>query len=117
MAKKDIPDDLTPSICEAALDRFRESDDSLAGVIEQHHIEVRDFMILSLVCDQGDFGVDPLTGALGLSAEAVIVCVERMVNAGLLQLVSENGQSVAECRIRPTDAGQLLTRKILGQVG
>ncbi len=117
MADKEAPEDLTPSICEAALDRFRESDDSLAGVIKQHHIKVRDFMILSLVCDQGDFGVDPLTSALGLSPESVIVCVERMINAGLLQLDSENGLSVEECRIRPTAAGQLLTQKILDNVG
>ena len=50
-------------------------------------------------------------------AETVIVCVERMINAGLLQLDSENGLSVAECRIRPTAAGQLLTQKILDNVG
>lgn len=117
MAKKELPDDLTPSICEAALERFRESDDSLAGVIEQHRIKVRDFMILSLICDQEELGVDQLTRALGLSTEAVIDCAERMMSAGLLQLSSDHGLLLADCRIRPTAAGRLLTQKILENVG
>jgi hypothetical protein len=117
LAKEELPDDLTPSICEAALDRFRDSDDSLAGIIEQHHIQVRDFMALSLICDQEELGVDQLTRALGLSIESVIDCAERMMGAGLVQLNTDNGLLLDNCRIRSTAAGRLLTQKILDNVG
>ena len=52
MSKTDSITDLTRSICEEALDSFSQSDDSLADLIEDNHIEVRDFMVLSFVCDQ-----------------------------------------------------------------
>ena len=117
MARKELPDDLTPSICEAALDRFSQSDDSLAGVIEQHHIEVRDFMILSLICDQKALGIDQLARALGLTTEVVIDCIDRMTSAGLLRYHSASSLLLTDNRIQSTDAGQLIAQKILDSVG
>jgi len=116
LSKKEVPDDLTPSICEAALDRFSQSDDSLAGVIEQHNIEVRDFMVLSLICDQTELGIDQLSRALGLSTESVIDCIERMMSAGLLRYQSESSLLLTDHRVQSTDAGQLITQKILDNV-
>ena len=117
MSKKEVPDDLTPSICEAALDRFSQSDDSLAGIIEQHHIEVRDFMVLSLVCDQKALGIDQLARALGLTTEAVVDCIDRMTSAGLLRYHSASSLLLTDNQIQSTDAGQLITRKILDNIG
>ena len=117
MTKKELPDDLTPSICAAALERFSQSEDSLAGIIEQHHIAVREFMIVSLICDQEELGLDQLSRALGLSAKTVIDCVERMIDAGMLQLGAGSSLHLEDCRIQSTPAGQLITRKILGNVG
>lgn len=117
MAEKEAPGDLTPSICEAALDRFRQSDDSLAGVIEQHDINVRDFMILSLVCDQGNLEIEQLARALGLSTKSVIDCIERMMSAGLLRYHSDSSLLLTDKQIQSTDAGQLITQEILDNVG
>lgn len=99
------------------IDSVSQSDDSLAGVIEQHHIDVRDFMILSLVCDQGYFGVDQLTSALGLSTETVIDCIERMLSAGLVRTCPDDSPLLANSRIQSTSAGQVISQKILDNVG
>lgn len=107
------PDGLTRSICEEALDRFSHSDDSLAGLIEANNIEVRDFMILSFVCDQNQLAVEQLMRALGLSRESVLDCVERLVQADLVvyrqvATVAEPGNGVS-----PTSAGRMIARRVL----
>jgi len=110
-------DGLTRSICEEALNRFGESDDSLAGMIAQHSIGFRDFMLLSLVCDQDAFDVDQLSRALGLNREATGKSIERLADAGL---VKHNGaQSLLEegAEVSTTVAGRVLARRILDQIG
>jgi hypothetical protein len=109
----DLPDDLTPSICEEALNRFSQSEDSLAGVIADHHIDVRDFMILSLICDQDEFSVDQLTRALGLGREAAVQCIETLMSAGLLRIGEDSSLLLADTRIQSTAAGRVFTRRIL----
>lgn len=106
--------DLTPSICEEALERFRRSEDSLAGVLEQNHVEVRDFMVLSFACDQRGLDVEQLMSALRMSRHSVLDCVERLVTAGLG--VYENGAdgSASPHLVVPTAAGRRLTRRVLG---
>lgn len=103
----DIHQGLTTSICEEALSRFRSSDDSLAGIIAEQNISVRDFMLLSLVCDQTCFDLDQLARALGLKSADVHHSVERLTAARLLF-----GQD--DQRVCVSDAGRELTRRILG---
>lgn len=105
--------ELTRSICEEALERFTNSDDSLAGLIEAHSIEVRDFMILSFVCDQGELGIDQLTSALGISRESAHDCIERLVGAHLA--VHRRVASVTDPKdsLSPTPSGRTVTRRIL----
>jgi len=106
-------DDLTPSICEEALSRFSRSDDSLAGIIEQHDIDVRDFMLLSLVCDQGELSLEQLTRALGLDTESVAACIERLSNAGLLHVAVDVAALAMHSPVLATSAGQAFTRRVL----
>ena len=101
--------ELTPSICEEALDRFSESEDSLAGVIEQHSIEVRDFMLLSIVCDQVVMHMGQLGRALGLDNEAVVESIGRLLRAELVKADRES--------ITTTAAGRLVARRILDNIG
>jgi biotin operon repressor len=110
-------DGLTRSICEEALDRFGESDDSLAGLIAQHSIGSRDFMLLSLVCDQDAFDVDQLSRALGLSRTKTSESIGRLTEAGLVkhngaQYLMDDGAEVTT-----TVAGRVLARRILNQIG
>ncbi len=107
------PDYLTRSICEEALDRFSESDDSLAGLIEAYNIEVRDFMLLSFVCDQTELGIEQLMRTLGLSRETVLDCVERLVGAGLI--VHRQVATVTDVpdSVSPTPDGRTIARRVL----
>lgn len=108
------PKDLTPSICEEVLNRFSESDDSLAGIINENHIEVRDFMILSLVCDQQAMSIAQLCSALGLSRLSVVDCVGRLIQAGLAEADIPSHPHTSTNRVIPTSSGRILARRILG---
>lgn len=83
MTKKQSPTEISISICEAALERYSALDDSLAELIRQASIEVRDFMLLSFVCDQGSMSVEQINRALGISPESTRHCVERLIQAQL----------------------------------
>ncbi len=109
------PNDLTRSICEEALESFSQSDDSLADLIEDNHIEVRDFMILSFVCDQNEMAIVQLSRALGLSRSSVAGCAERLQTAGLVlyQQVAESAE--ASDKVIPTPAGRNITERILSR--
>jgi hypothetical protein len=106
-------DDLTTSICEAALTRFSESDDSLAGMIAQYAIEVRDFMLLSLLCDQESFDLDQLERAIGLDRESINQSIGRLDDAGLLSHNGFDPGIVDLANVRTTVAGRVLAQRIL----
>lgn len=106
--------DLTLSICEEALERFRQSEDSLAGLLEQNHIEVRDFMVLSFVCDQNGLGVEQLMSALRMSQHSINDCVDRLVAAGLGAYENVADGAASPSQIIPTAAGRKLARHVLG---
>jgi DNA-binding MarR family transcriptional regulator len=113
LSKTGPPLELTRSICEAALESLSESDDSLAGLIEENHIDVRDFMVLSFVCDQNEMAIEQLSGTLGFSRSTVIACVERLQTAGLAgyQIIDDTAESSE--RVIPTAAGREVTDRIL----
>lgn len=106
-------DDLTPSICEAALAHFSDSDDSLAGMIERYAIEVRDFMLLSLLCDQESFEFDQLERALGLDRDSIRRCLVRLGNAGLVKHNGVAAGTPESDSVRTTVAGRILAQRIL----
>ena len=115
MSDKRHSADLTPSICEEALERFRRSEDSLAGVLEQNHVEVRDFMVLSFACDQHGLDVEQLMSALRMSQHSVLDCVDRLVAAGLGAFENGADGSVNSRHVIPTAAGRKLTKRVLGE--
>ena len=115
MSKTRPPIELTRSICEEALESLSQSDGSLADLIEDNNIEVRDFMVLSFVCDQNKMTIDQLIGALGLSRSTVVGCAERLQTAGLARyhLVADTADS--SDRVTPTPAGRTITDRILSE--
>ena len=104
---------LSRSICEEALNQFAESDDSLAGVILEHDISVRDFMLLSLVCDQDCFDIDQLQRALGLGNEDVRDSISRLGAAGMVRPDSELPPEKRDQRVCATGGGHEFARRIL----
>ena len=106
---------LSKSICEEALYEFGRSDDSLAGMIEQYDIRVRDFMLLSLVCDQDCFELDQLGRALGLDRQEVENSASQLIAAGLLRKDDEAAANRDE-RVCASDAGRRLSSRILRSI-
>ena len=110
-------DGLSTSICEEALSRFSDSDDSLAGMIEQYSITVRDFMLLSLLCDQEALDAEQLERALGLDRPSVGASIERLTDAGLVKHNGLDAGAEYVADIRTTVAGRLVAQRILENMG
>ena len=108
-----VTDKLTPSICESALEKFSASDDSLAGIIAANHIEVRDFMMLSLICDQGQLTIRQLMNALGLSLHSVIDCADRLCEGGLVEYNNGDLEVSDLASLRATAQGLTVAKRVL----
>ena len=117
MGEKDPQAEHTKSICEVALERYRSLDDSLAELIRQADIEVRDFMLLSFVCDQGSMSIEQINSALGISGESTQRCIDRLIRAQLVHYKSAGGSPEGNHRIRPTTAGKKVTQRIHSSSG
>jgi len=107
--------DISESICEAVLERYAQSDDSIAQSMEKNHIEVRDFMILSFVSDQNEMRLVQLMQALGLSFATIDHCVERLVSSGLVVYKNAKDRDRLESAICPTGVGRSVCLRIHNQ--
>lgn len=117
MTKTQSPTEISISICEAALERYSALDDSLAELIRQASIEVRDFMLLSFVCDQGSMSVEQINRALGISPESTRHCVDRLIQAQLVYYNNVEGELDGDRFVSPTATGKQVTRGIHGHPG
>ena len=107
------PDGKIPSICEEALESLNRSGDSLAELIEKNNIKVRDFMILSFVCDQRELGVEQLTHVLGLERDDVLLCLKRLETAGFVRYQQVAETAEASDLVTPTDPGRRIAERVL----
>ena len=104
------------SICEEALSKFEVSDDSLAGILRGQDISVRDFMLLSLVADQGCLDVEQLARALGLDEDVVKRCIRRLSAAALLCSDPETPAGNVDSRVCASSTGKTLAHRILSTI-
>lgn len=115
MNRNPPPDEKPLTICEEALESFSRSGGSLSKLVEQNNIEVRDFMILSFVCDQRELAVEQLSHVLGLDRDSVLACLERLQTAGFVhyQQVAETAE--ASDLVTPTEPGREIARRMLAE--
>ena len=108
--------DIDSSICEAAFEEYTKLDDSLTELIHKNCIEVRDFVILSFVFDQGELSTDQISQILGLSKEKTRFCIERLIDADLIKYKDHNGDDDVngEHPICLTDTGKMVTLRVHG---
>jgi len=113
MSEKSPTANISPSICEAALKEYHLADNSLAELIKQASIEVRDFMLLSFVSDQDRLCSAQISRAFGFEPEETQSAIDRLLKAQLIELdgFAENDRS-DQC-IRPTDNGRKVCQRIL----
>jgi DNA-binding MarR family transcriptional regulator len=109
------PDDKPLTICEEALESFSHSDDSLAKLVERNNIEVRDFIILSFVCDQDELAVEQLSHVLGLNRDGVLKCLERLQTAGFVHYHQVAETAEASDLVTPTEPGREIASRMLAE--
>ena len=73
------------SITEETVKQYLKVGDSLAGQIAKHGLRVRDFVLLSFVCDQGSMDIAQLVIALGLGQSSTLSCIDRLGKTGLIR--------------------------------
>jgi DNA-binding MarR family transcriptional regulator len=105
--------ELQPSISEEALEEFCSPGGSLAKLVEHNGIEVRDFVILSFVCDQRGLAVEQLARVLGLDRSKVVSCIHRLQSAGLVNYRQVGETSADSDRVTSTAPGCAIARQIL----
>jgi hypothetical protein len=116
MSKKSPTANISPSICEAALEEYHSADNSLAELIKKASIEVRDFMLLSFVCDQGRLCADQISRAFGFEADETQGAIERLIEAQLVEFDGFADSDSKERCIRPTDNGFKVCDRIMDDV-
>lgn len=111
---KNVPTaNISPSICEAALQECRLADDTVAKLIRQASVEVRDFMLLSFVANQGSLCSDQISRAFGFEPLETQSAIERLIEARLVEFDDLAGSDRKHKCIRPTDTGLEVCRRIL----
>jgi hypothetical protein len=113
MSEKSPTANISPSICEAALEEYHLADNSLAELIKLASIEVRDFMLLSFVSDQGRLCSEQISRAFGFEPDETRSAIERLIKAQLVVLDGFADNDRTDPCIRPTDNGRKVCRRIL----
>ena len=90
-------------------------DDSLAALLLNHGIKVRDFILLSFLSDQGPMNILRLARTVGIEPDAVLCSLKRLSSANLVLRdpgpTTERHEAVA----RLTARGEQIAQKILAQ--
>ena len=112
MNEKDLTATTSLSICKAALEEYSRADDTLAELIKKASIEVRDFMLLSFVCDQDRLCADQISRAFGFETDETRSAIDRLLKAQLVKLDGFADRDQTDQCIRPTTNGRKVTEQI-----
>lgn len=88
--------------------------DSLGAILQESGMEMREFIVLSFVSDQGPINVVRLAKLIGIDLDTTSRCIGRLINAGLL--VGDVLAVATESDVVATDLGNLVAEKILSQL-
>jgi DNA-binding MarR family transcriptional regulator len=95
-----------PSISEQSASLFVSQDDSLAALLLEHGIRVRDFVILSFLADQGSMCIVQLARVIGIEPIRIIESLQRLAAAGLVIHAPKGNSADANEIARLTGRGQ-----------
>jgi len=114
MSKKQPLGDISPSICEAVFAEYGKLDDSLAELIRDSHIQVRDFIILSFVCDQGGLSTEQIAQILGTTPTETRACIDRLLDSNMIRYTDGHDKSEGDQPICVTPTGRLVAMRVHG---
>ncbi len=112
MKKKKSGDD---SISGSSAAYFVTKDEMLATLLKHHDIEIRDFIVLSFLSDQGAMSILHLSRTLSIDPKTIGQCVQRLRRADLL--VASNEDSFEEDTVvEPSNDGLEVANLITKQL-
>lgn len=104
------------SIAGQSAAHFIAMDDSLASLLLNHGIKVRDFILLSFLSDQGPMSILRLSRTVGIEPKVALRSVRRLSSANLVlrnpEAKTEKYDSVARLTMR----GEEIALKIVSQL-
>jgi DNA-binding MarR family transcriptional regulator len=106
----------TDSISGQSAANFVTQDDSLASLLLNHGITVRDFMLLSFLSDQGSLSVLQLARIVGIEPEKVFQSVKRLSAASLVLRDPKSTDTKTEIMVTLTGRGQQVANRISDQL-
>jgi len=95
---------------------FVTKDDSLASLLLNHGIKVRDFILLSFLCDQGPMSILRLARVVGVEPEKTLRALRRLSSANLILLELAPPDDELESIARLTGRGKDIAGRISGQL-
>ena len=99
------------SITEETIEQYRNVSNSLARLIAEQDLKMRDFVLLSFSCDYGPMEIDQLASVLTASRSSTVKSINRLVKGGMVrQQTSANDSNAA--LISTTKLGMNFVRKI-----
>ena len=101
------------SIAGQSASHFITKDDSLASLLLNYHIEVRDFIVLSFLSDQGPMSILRLSRIVGLEPDRALESIKRLSTASLVLRDPARHNGMYEAVASLTARGE----KIAGKIG
>jgi len=95
---------------------FISKDDSLASLLLNHGIKVRDFILLSFLSDQGPMSVSRLARVVGIEAEKTLQGLRRLSAVNLVVREPAATDDELESIVRLTGRGERIAGKITDQL-
>ena len=104
------------SIAGFSAEHFVTKDDSLASLLLNRGVHVRDFIVLSFLSDQGPMSTSQLAHVVGIDPEKILLSSKRLSAAGLVLRGQIKPDSETELTVALTGRGQDIARRIIEQL-
>ena len=104
------------SISGRSAEHFITKDESLASLLISHGIQVRDFIVLSFLSDQGPMSVARLSRTLGIDPRKIQRGLKRLSAANLVIRESSSNEDKFDSIARLTSRGEDVARRVSDQL-
>jgi DNA-binding MarR family transcriptional regulator len=104
------------SISGLSAEHFITKDDSLASLLLNHGIQVRDFILLSFLSDQGPMTAVRLARVVGIEPSLILEGIKRLSAANLLVREPSTTDDILDSVARLTTRGEEIASRISDQI-
>ena len=104
------------SISGMSAELFATKDDSLASLLLNHGIKVRDFILLSFLSDQGPMSVIRLARVVGIEPDKTVEGLRRLSAANLVLREPAASKEKLDSVARLTSRGEEIAGRISAQI-